>query len=64
MFGQVANLTSERQQASTTGWGMFPEPADVVCGQQRTDGNIALRPDEKVGELECEESGQGKTVRG
>lgn len=43
---------------------MFPEPADVVCGQQRTDGNIALRANEEIGEPEREESGQGKTVSG
>ena len=43
---------------------MFPELADVVCGQQRTDGDIALRSDEEVGEPEREEPGQRKTVRG
>jgi hypothetical protein len=43
---------------------MFPEPADVVCGQQRTDGDIALRTNEEVGEPEREESGQGQNVSG
>ena len=62
MFGQVANTACEREQATSAGRGVFPEPADLVRGQQRTDGDITLRTDEKVGELEPEESGQGKTV--
>lgn len=64
MFRQVANLTSEWQQATTVEWGMVPEPTDVVCGQQRTDGNITLWADEEIGEPEREESSQGKTVSG
>ena len=43
---------------------MFPEPADVICGQQCADGNIALWADEEVGEPEREESGEGKIVSG
>lgn len=62
MFGQAANPTSERQQASTAGRGVFPESANFVCGQQRTDGDITLRTNEEVGEPEREESGQGETV--
>lgn len=64
MFEQVANPASEWQQTATAGWGVFPEPADFICGQQRTDGDITLRTNEEVGELEPEESGQGETVSG
>ena len=43
---------------------MFSKPADVVCGQQRTGGDIALRTNEEIGEPESEKSSQGKTVSG
>jgi len=61
---QAPNPASKRQQASTVGRRVFPEPSDIVCGQQRADGNISLRTDEEVGEPKSEESGQGKTVSG
>ena len=64
MFRQVANPASERQQAATAGRGVFPESTDIVCGQQRADGDITLRTNEEVGEPEPEESGQGKAVSG
>lgn len=41
---------------------MLPEPKDVVCGQQRAYGDIALWANEEAREFECEESGQGKIV--
>ena len=62
MLRQVANPASEWEQAATVGRGMFPEPADVVRGQQCADGDITLRTDEEVGEPEPEKSSQGKTV--
>jgi len=62
VFRQVANPASEREQAPKVGWGMFPEPADVICRQQRANGDITLRTDEEVGEPEPEKSGQGKAV--
>lgn len=62
MFRQVANPTSKWKQTATAGRGMFPELADFVCGQQRTDGDITLRTNEEVGEPEPEEPGQGKNV--
>jgi len=64
MLRQVADPAGEREQAATAGRGMLPEPADVVCGQQRADGDIALRTNEEVGEPEPEKSGQGKAVSG
>jgi len=62
VFKQAANPASEREQAATVGRGMFPEPADVICGQQRADGDIALRTDEEVGEPEPEKSGEREAV--
>lgn len=59
---QAADPTGERQPTSTAGRGVLPESANVVCGQQRTDGDITLRAYEEVGEPEREESGQGETV--
>ena len=57
-------ILREWEQTATAGWGVFPEPADAVCGQQCADGDIALRTNEEVGEPEPSESGQGKTVGG
>ena len=62
MFRQVADPTSEWKPTATAERGAFPEPADIVCGQQCTDGDITLWADEEVGEPKPEESGQGKTV--
>ena len=62
MFRQVANPAGERQQAPTARRRLFPKPEDLVCGQQLAGGDLTLWTDEKVGELELEKSGQGKTV--